>query len=79
MVRDIPGFYYGLTKSDEKQEWVLANLMLDAEKKKYFKIQPNHAGPGQQHSKQVIKQKEGAIKVCCCLLSLQLCLCSLIL
>ncbi|ERF76619.1 hypothetical protein EPUS_04439 [Endocarpon pusillum Z07020] len=40
----------------------IAGFYYDAERKKYFKIQPNHAGPGQQHSSQVIKQKESANK-----------------
>lgn len=65
MVQAIPGFYYGLSRSLTQTRLCIiglpqsqSNISTDEEKKKYFKIQANHAAPpGSQYSKDSVKRK----------------------
>ena len=67
--RDIPGFYYGILTMMyilNRQETSISNLSIstDADKKKYFKIQANHAAPpGSQYSKEAVKRKRAEEEV----------------
>jgi hypothetical protein len=69
MAPDIPGHYYGtLLPVSNCFEYLvsecLAESVIDPEKKKYFKIQPNHAIPSAaKHSRQVVDAKKAASKV----------------
>jgi hypothetical protein len=69
MALDIPGHYYGtLLPISNCFEYLrsecLAESVIDPEKKKYFKIQPNHAIPSAaKHSRQAVNAQKAASKV----------------
>jgi hypothetical protein len=69
MAPDIPGHYYGTLLPvsncfDRLRSECLAESVIDPEKKKYFKIQPNHAIPSAaKHSRQAVNAQKAAIKV----------------
>ena len=60
--REIPGFYYGKSwhVCDKKQRGPNDFLCIDAEKRKYFRVQANHVAPqGAKYSQEnVRKEKE---------------------
>jgi hypothetical protein len=69
MAPDIPGHYYGTLLPVSNcfkclHSECLAESVIDPEKKKYFKIQPNHAIPSAaKHSRQAVNAQRAASKV----------------
>ena len=69
MAPDIPGHYYGTLLPVSNcfkclRSEYLAESVIDPEKKKYFKIQPNHAIPSAaKHSRQAVDAQKAASKV----------------
>lgn len=62
MNREIPGFYYGI--GPHLRNCISTDIDPDPEKKKYFRIQANHAAPESQYSRDSVKRKRKEHEVC---------------